>query len=83
MMLSVDDEYDRAAQRAPFSNGFEGESWMSHWCEQCSRDADDECPLVTVAFLGRVPRQWTLLTPNSLTHRYACREFKPREEPTR
>lgn len=43
----VDTAYDQAEPRTAFSNGFEGESWMAHWCERCVHDED--CPHLQAA----------------------------------
>lgn len=72
-VLSFDAEYQRARHRPPFSNGFEGETWMSLWCEDGCTHYDD-CPLLLVAMLDRTPQAWTEREPLGL-NRYTCTEY--------
>lgn len=71
-LLSYDEEYERAHDVSPFSNGFEGETWMDLWCVDCAKEPD--CPLLVVALMGRTPRPWTERQPMSL-NRYTCHEY--------
>lgn len=77
-VLSMDEELNRAKPRTPFSNGFEGEHWMGEWCDRCRHDADESCPLLLVAFLGRTPAAWTETRPGGLADRYTCTEWEQR-----
>lgn len=72
-LLDLRAEAARARDGAPFSNGFEGESWMSLWCQDCAHQKF--CPLLDVAFLGRTPAPWTLREPGGL-NRYTCEEHQ-------
>jgi hypothetical protein len=78
MLPSFDDAYAIAARAVPFSNGFEGDSWMAVWCERCAHY--DYCPLIAVALVGRTPVQWTEVNRASLDNRYRCAEFHSKEE---
>jgi hypothetical protein len=76
-LLSEEDEVARSIARRPFSNGFECESWMAHWCERCANESD--CPLLAVLFIHeRTPGPWTVVQPHGLADRYRCEEFKER-----
>lgn len=76
MILNHAAEMKQAADKPPFSNGFEGESWMSYWCHTCTKSVDGEgCVLVGVALLGKTPFAWESLVRNSLTSRYICHEY--------
>lgn len=77
-LLSPDDEFARGVDRPAFSNGFEAESWMGIWCEECRHEPD--CPLIMVAFLGRTPKAWKETDRASLTRRYTCHEFEQSKE---
>lgn len=82
-LLSTDEEFDRGVDKPPFSNGFEGESWMGIWCEECRHEPD--CPLILVAITGRTPLAWHEQERGvgdlaSLTHRYTCHEFEQSKE---
>ena len=72
-ILSYDEEFERAADRVPFSNSFEGDVWMANWCEQCRQEANENmCPLLDIASLGRTPVQWTETNSGGLADRYEC-----------
>lgn len=77
-LLSEDEAFDRSAAKPPFANGFEGESWMRIWCEECRYEPD--CPLILVALCGRTPGPWEEIDDQSLTHRYTCHEFEQSKE---
>lgn len=82
-LLSFEQEYERAADERPFANGFEGESWMAHWCEMCVNSRlPDDCPLIGVALLGKTPQPWWLIDKRSLKARFACQEYQPDEPGT-
>lgn len=73
-LLDFEAEMARAVEGRPFANGFEGESWMSLWCEDgCVNQPD--CPLLVVALLGRTPKQWEDKEPGSL-NRYECHVYE-------
>jgi hypothetical protein len=78
MILDFDQEYERAEQRRPFSNGFEGLQWTDRWCERCVRDWPPGCALLDVAFNERTPAAWTENHPSSLANRYTCTEWTGR-----
>jgi len=67
------DAYDMSRPGSPFSNGFEGETWMVAWCESCQHRSD--CALLDVAYLGRTPSEWIELDPLSLRNRYFCKAW--------
>lgn len=76
-LLDPDDEIKRATPGWAFANGFEFDSWAAIWCYECA--FYDECPLLTVAFLGHIPGPWEDRNPGAL-NRYHCHEFKPRSD---
>jgi hypothetical protein len=80
-----------AADRPPFSNGTEGETWTARWCAGCVHDAafqrdqaDSGCPLLTVAILGRTPAEWFEQPFGEQgaygANRYHCVEWRPEGE---
>jgi hypothetical protein len=71
--LDADAEFNRADEKPPFANGFEGDMWMSAWCERCAHYED--CPLILVAVMGRTPFPWVPDEPGSLTRRYTCARY--------
>lgn len=76
MILPHDAEMKQATDTPPFSNGFEGESWMAYWCHNCKNSVDGEgCTLVGVAMLGKTPFAWESLVRNGLSSRYICHEY--------
>ncbi len=78
-LLSFPQEMGRSLPEPPFANGFEGESWMRLWCEDCANDVGRDCPLVAVALMGRTPLAWDDENPGHL-NRYVCHEFVKKEE---
>lgn len=47
------------------SNGTEGEIFVESWCCQCSRDADEDCPILAATFAHDVddpayPPEWQI-----------------------
>ena len=54
-----------AASNVPFSNGTEGDAWMSAWCEHCTYDhglhngngVEPMCPIIGSSMFDR-PFQW-------------------------
>jgi hypothetical protein len=80
-MKTFDEIYDAAEDRPAFSNGTEGDAWMSRWCYECTRDADESCQLISVAMIGRTPVEWVPDKPMSLGAQYRCTEFEPTESP--
>lgn len=72
-LLEFGDELARARTGAPFANGYEGESWMSLWCQDCTHR--NGCPLLDVALFGRTPAAWQLREPDGL-NRYTCEEHQ-------
>lgn len=75
-LLSIEDEMARATLTPPFSNGYEGESWESIWCEDCIHY--DDCPLLSVAVFGRTPHAWKMRDIGAL-NRYTCHEHQAEE----
>jgi hypothetical protein len=72
-LLDLAGESERSRDGAAFSNGFEGESWMSLWCfDGCVYEPD--CPLIMVAMLDQTPGPWVERDPTSL-NRYTCTEY--------
>lgn len=46
------------------SNGEEGMLFMALWCEQCSQDENEDCPILAATFYCNAndkeyPREWT------------------------
>lgn len=74
MILDGDAEWARSDDRAPFSNGFEGDAWMAAWCERCKLEPD--CPLLTLAMMDRTPFAWVDFQIGGLANRYQCVEFE-------
>jgi hypothetical protein len=72
-LLSHTQELLRAIRRPPFANGYEGESWMSMWCEDCIHF--DDCPLLTVAVFGMTPATWQDRDAGAM-NRYICPEHE-------
>lgn len=79
-MRSFEDIQADATDKAPFSNGTMGYGWMGEWCYECKVDgpfqrdeADEGCPLLLVAMLGRTPKEWT----DQGLQDYHCSEFVP------
>lgn len=58
-MRSYEEIAADAEDRVPFSNGTEYEIWADEWCYRCVKDKDDSCPILSVAFLGNWPKEWT------------------------
>lgn len=80
-MRSFDEITSDAKQQSPFSNGFQGESWMDRWCwAPCKKDRDSSCPLVLAAYSGYTPKEWTEVNPGGLADRYHCSEFEPDDD---
>ena len=77
---SFDAAMEQAADRPPFSNGFEGDAWMERWCYQCVHEANPDetgaCPILTAAMVGKTPAAWTPVDPRSLGNQYSCTEFE-------
>lgn len=79
------------ACRHPFSNGTEGDAWMSKWCTYCARDhglhnggeGQPMCGLMTACMLGdEWPEGW-IPEPDDgrffLPSRMVCTAFTPCE----
>lgn len=84
--------YDEARDEAPFSNGTEGDGWLSANCSTCihdkpARNGDDAngCPLILVALMGRTPIQW-MEGPRSpegyisIANQYRCIEYRHEDD---
>lgn len=70
-------ERDALPVRA-FSNSTEWEIWAYGWCHKpCAKDANEDCPLLTVAVLGKTPAEWTKVGLGD----YRCSEFEEAEQP--
>ncbi len=78
---SLEEEFARAHEAAPFSDATDGDIWMAHWCERCAVDEREGfCPLRDVAYMGRTPRAWVTLGIHGLDPRqgpYQCTEWIP------
>lgn len=72
-----------ACARPPFSNGTEGEAWMSAWCEYCEHE--ESCDLLLAALLPDEfpwPEAW-LPEPTGEHHlpsKMVCLAFSPGPE---
>lgn len=79
-----------AAKQRPFSNGTEGDAWMSRWCAYCfhdhsMHDPDPEgpgCEIVTYLMLGEGHAPEALIPePDdgrfALPSRMVCTRFEP------
>lgn len=75
--LNLEQELKRAGAARPFANGFEGESWMANWCENCRFSKDDTCTLIDVALLGKTPYMWERYQQASLGWAYLCHAYRP------
>jgi hypothetical protein len=73
---SFEDAEATAADRSPFSNGFEWDVWSARWCHRCLNDANEDCPLILVAMLGKTPSQWVEGEILGLETRYSCNGFE-------
>lgn len=83
-----------SSDESPFSNGTEGQAWMSRHCARCVNDKparegryEDACVLILVALNGRTPAEWTEDDRMSLGDQYRCMYFRdeddgPDPEPT-
>lgn len=85
-----------ATSRVPFSNGTEGDAWMSVWCTYCVHDhaihgpaAGTGCQLIGDAMFGSAepelwtwPEAWIPEPPGSfsLPSRLICGQFLPCHE---
>lgn len=81
-MRTYDEAKTEAREGSPFSNGTEGEMWMSRWCERCSNDpvdpeeqATNGCPLILIALEAHTPAEW-LPQPFESPDRYHCIEYR-------
>lgn len=76
-LLGFTEEWRRAAQATPFSNGTEGEAWEAAWCDTCKHNEPEPpgCQLLDVALLGRTPYPWERMAPGSLARKYICHEW--------
>ncbi len=81
-MLDLDAELDRAEDTMPFSNSTDGYAWTDRWCGRCLKNTNDDCPLLTVALLGKTPFGWIEMHGQDLVWRYLCAEYQENEEPT-
>lgn len=55
----------RAGEKWRPSNGSEGEAFIESWCMRCSRDGNEDCPILAATFAYPVddpayPSQWQL-----------------------
>ena len=69
-MPGYDDAHDASAPVAPFSNSTDGDAWEGRWCENCAHL--DDCPLLTLALIGRTPAQWRSVNPGGTHDKYEC-----------
>jgi hypothetical protein len=72
---SYADANAQAADEPAFSNGFEWDHWSANWCGRCVNDADEGCPLVLVAMMGKTPAEWTPKDRSDLGEQYECTLF--------
>lgn len=85
-MRTYDEAKTEAAEGSPFSNGTDGEMWMSRWCERCSNDpvdpeeqAENGCPLILIALEGYTPAEWLRQSQDS-PDRFHCVEYRGRDD---
>lgn len=83
MIMDLDEELERAEDSPPFSNSTDGDAWTGRWCESCALNVNDDCPLLTVALLGKTPFGWITVNRMSLSRQYLCAEYKETEEDSR
>lgn len=55
----------RAGRKWRPSNGTEGSIFIDSWCGRCSRDANEDCPILAAAFAYDVdddeyPKEWNI-----------------------
>lgn len=72
-MRTYDAAWGAAQDEPAFSNGTEGEIWMTNWCYRCQHEAD--CPLLLVALMDRTPAEW-FEQPEGSADEYHCAEFR-------
>jgi hypothetical protein len=75
-MRSFEEILETSPERPPFSNSSSWDYWSYDWCSRCINDINDDCPLITAAFLGYTPREWTEVGLKD----YECAEFQPRKD---
>jgi len=73
----------------PFSNGTEGDAWMSAWCEYCIHDHsashtgehDNGCEIIAALFCGTGTGEALVAEPDDgrffLPSRMICTKFEP------
>lgn len=83
MNTGLDALYDEARDEPPFSNS-DGYGWFDNNCGTCLHDKPARtggglggCPLVTVALMGRTPRQWLASTGSD---RWTCVEYRHEDD---
>jgi hypothetical protein len=62
---TYDEIWADAKDEPAFSNSTEWEYWSASWCDECINEPEDEneaavngCPLISVGFLGKTPKEW-------------------------
>lgn len=86
-MRSYEAALAAAEDRPAFSNGMESECWFDNWCYRCAVDApfqrgeaNEGCPLVMVALLGKTPAEWIDRDSGNLGNQFHCTEYRPIDE---
>lgn len=60
-----------------FANGQSWDRWSFRWCDKCSNDINEDCPLIAAAMLGTViPAEWHPVA----IEEYDCSEFESRKD---
>jgi hypothetical protein len=95
--MRTDEQIDADAREgSPFSNGTEGFAWMGNWCDECVHNDEETelwCPILSVALLGKTPKEWVEQPWEQVVGRpagelapvlggtYECTEFQQRRDP--
>lgn len=87
MLPTYDQAWATAREGSPFANGTEGECWMDRNCYRCvndkpSRQGDyaNGCPLILVAYEGRLPAEWVPDKPGYLGEQWRCMYFRDEDD---
>lgn len=60
-------DFEDASEGHTFSNSTDYEMFYNRQCQNCLFDVDEDCSLLMVALLGRVPVHWTRGTDGLFT----------------
>ena len=83
MTIDFDDAMARSKDKPAFSNSTEWEMWAANWCERpCKVDANQDCPLIMIALLGRTPAEWLPQPADRYpSDAYHCVNFRGKDDP--